>query len=569
MYLEEENDDEELSYDESQNRKRRGYLDQNKEWISEEEEEEGEEDDEMELTDNQNQQLPPEARSGVEFLNRIFNKTKLPVAPPSPVVPALADEQPSISPVQPMEAEEKEKEKKEEEEEEDNQVQPLRLTHTGLAAYVAEILGNQVGYVEDKDLVMLYGKDEKKWHRDTRLTKTKKTIRQVFSTLVDGTYDPAEQEKLRRYVENSSIPSSVAAELKLVIPEMKLDLFDANPYVLGVSNGIIELESGKFRSGRVEDYLTRSAGVAFDPHERCPRFERFINEIMLDDQELILFLQTLFGYLCIGANLSNILVFFQGRGNNGKSVLMNIIQYLFGDYATSLPLAAMLKGRNETVGDDVMALLGYRVWLARELAKDEILHSSKVKLLTGGDSTSARPLFGVFGSVRPIGTPLISTNELPRINDTSDGMWRRIKIVPFRYRVEDSTKDEKLESKLLQELPGILNWALEGLKIYWKHKFNQPQIMVQMLEALRQNWSPLEIFIWSYYEKSSPGEVTSMQLYQHYVEWAQTTANAPNFSQKRFSMEVVTLGIERTRPKETVFGLKRKAQSGWIDPDAL
>jgi putative DNA primase/helicase len=337
--------------------------------------------------------------------------------------------------------------------------------------------------------------------------------------------------------------------------------------LLGVKNGVIELDSGTFRPGEVEDFISRTANVNYDQYAECPRFEQFVKEILEDDKELIDYLQTLIGYLCMGHNPDHLLVIMQGRGNNGKSVLLNVIEALLGEYVNAIPLATMIKVRNETVGDDIMSLLGYRVLMARELPQDQTLNSAKLKQLTGNDSTSARHLHGKYELVRVKGTFIIATNEIPKITDVSDGIWRRMRLIPFRYVVPDSKKDPHMEEKLLEELPGILNWAMVGLKRYLADIFEEPQIMKQMKQDLRLERSPLEVFVYTHYEKCTPGQVSSQKLYQHYLQWAKTTANAPHYSHKKFSMDLVKLDIDKSRPKETIYGLKPKEKIGWSDPE--
>ncbi len=442
-----------------------------------------------------------------------------------------------------------------------------RLTDVSLARYVKKKLGNEIGYIPDKQMMMLYSTEDNRWLQDGNLHYTKQKIRLLLDDLPYLTNDKNEQAKIMNRVESSGFPPSIAAELKLIANKMGENNFDANPMLMGVKNGVIDLESGTFRAGKVEDHITRTAGTPYDPKGTCPRFQQFIYEIMCEDMEMVEYLQTFMGYICMGHNPDQIFMIMQGRGDNGKSLLLNVIERMMGGYATPMALATVVDNGRETVGDDLMSLVGFRAMVARELKKYQVLHAAKLKMLTGNDSFLARHLYGRYTSIQTTGVPIIGTNEFPKIMDSSNGLLRRMRLMPFTYEASKAKKDPSLLMKLMPELPGILNWCLEGLKRYQAGLFKEPKKMRDMMENLRQERSPLELFIFSHYEKSSQDKIGSSDLYRRYQEWKETTANAPELSHKQFSLDVERLGIEKLRPKGTVFCLKPKEIIGWNDDD--
>ena len=129
-----------------------------------------------------------------------------------------------------------------------------------------------------------------------------------------------------------------AVQLLKSHPECHIDPseFDADPFLLGVKNGLIDLRTGEFRKATREDLITKHAGCAFDENAECPRWWRFIREATRGDQELINFLRELVGYVLTGATTEQILVFVYGEGGNGKSVFIEVVRRLLGDYAKSL-----------------------------------------------------------------------------------------------------------------------------------------------------------------------------------------------------------------------------------------
>ena len=440
-------------------------------------------------------------------------------------------------------------------------------THVKLAEYVAKSLGHEIGFDPERDLIMIYDHEKQKWQNDVKLHTTKKSIRRIFKQLVESMDEGKERENLTNIVEHASIPYRVATELKLVVDEVGQDEFDADPMLMGAQNGVIDLATGEFRPGKVEDLITRMAGVPHESKATCPLFEQVAYEIMGENMEMYEYLQMLMGYLCMGHNPDQIFVIMQGRGDNGKSLLLNIIEAMLGQYATPMALPTVVDNGRETVGDDLMSLIGFRIFVARELKTEQKLNAAKLKMVTGNDRVSARHLYGRFTPIRPRGVPIIVTNEIPEITDGSNGLWRRLRLMPFTYVVPENKKDTELEKKLLPELPGILNWSLRGLKKYQAGLFKEPKIMLDMKQHLRDERSPLELFLFSYYEKSSEVKVGSQELYQHYLKWINANAFGRYMSQKAFSNAVVNLGIERTRPKATMFGLKRKEVIGWNEDE--
>lgn len=435
-----------------------------------------------------------------------------------------------------------------------------RLTHTGLAEYVAQVLGDRISYCSHQDQFLLYSDDVGKWIRDGNDHHIRKIIRRILGELPSKmTNDPKTQDRIFYKLEHSSMPSSVARELTLCAPKRSVEEFDADPWLLGVQNGVIELKTGRYRPGRVNDLISRTAAVNYDPQADCPQFEKFIAEIMCGDQDLIDFLHTMVGYLLLGHNPERMVCIMQGRGSNGKTVLLNVLENLLHEYANAIPLATMIKAKNETVGDDIMSLVGYRVLMSRELEKESTLNSGKIKKLTGGDSVSARHLHKNYERVKVTGKFLVATNEIPRIEDNSQGIWSRIRLIPFALSVPEDQQDKELENKLMTEASGILNWAMAGLRKYQASGLVQPAIMRKYKTHLHQDISPVEEFIHTFYEVSDSERITTRPLYQHYQAWASTTHHAQNLSEKAFSILLVSLGIEKTRTKVSLFGLKLKA----------
>lgn len=436
-----------------------------------------------------------------------------------------------------------------------------RLTDNGLANYVKDALGNKVAYCKEQKLFMLYDENSQRWVKDKKRHELRIAIRRLLHGLPNKlTTDVKVQDRIYSRIESASVPLTVAKELEIIVQQRVLQEFDAEIHLFGVENGVIELATGVFRSGRAEDLITKTAAVKYDPNARCPEFEKFIAEIMLGQQDLIDYLQTMIGYFLLGDNPENLILFLLGRGANGKTVLLNVIESLFGAYANAIPITVMIKTQRETVGDDIMSIVGYRLLTSRELEKDDRMNAAKIKRLVGNDSESARHLYSEHERVRVKGKFVIATNEIPKIEDRSNGFWRRFKVIPFLRIFQEEEQNKRYEELLLQEKAGILNWALAGYHQYVQQGLVEPETCRKLKADIRGEVNPVEDFISQYYEPSAAERVGARSLHAHYTEWAEKTPHAPTLSERRLAAELLKLGIARYRPQGTCYGLKLKQE---------
>ena len=436
-----------------------------------------------------------------------------------------------------------------------------RLTDTGLANYVNDELRDRVAYCKEQTLFVLYDENSQRWIKDKRRHALRIAIRRILHGLPQKlTADVKVQDSIYKRIESASVPGTIAKEMEIIVQGRLIQEFDDNIHLFGVENGVIDLATGQFRSGRAEDLITKTAAVKYDPNARCPEFEKFIAEIMLGQQDLIDYLQTMIGYFLLGDNPENLILFLLGRGANGKTVLLNVIESLFGAYANAIPITVMIKTQRETVGDDIMSIVGYRLLTSRELEKDDRMNAAKIKRLVGNDPESARNLYSEHECVRVKGKFVIATNEIPRIEDDSDGFWRRFKVIPFLRVFKEQEQNKRYEDLLLQEKAGILNWALAGYHKYVQQGLVEPNTCRQLKAEIRGEVNPVENFISQYYEPSAAERVGARSLHAHYTEWAEKTPNAPTLSERRLAAELLKLGIARYRPQGTCYGLKLKQE---------
>ncbi len=246
-------------------------------------------------------------------------------------------------------------------------------------------------------------------------------------------------------------------------------IWDSNPMLLGMKNGVYDLQSHEFRAGKPGDYISRLIGTEYDANAKCPRFLQFLHEIFSDQPETITFLQTAIGYTITGDTRERALFLLVGKGSNGKSVLVNTFSNLLDDYKASVLDHTFQLTPNNTQTNDLAALEGKRFITATELPEGARLNEARIKEFTGGERIAARKLYQEPYEFRPVGKIWFSSNYAPRIADYTDGMWNRLKRFNFNQQFTGEREDQTLETKLKSELPGILNWCIEGTKHWQAH----------------------------------------------------------------------------------------------------
>jgi putative DNA primase/helicase len=207
--------------------------------------------------------------------------------------------------------------------------------------------------------------------------------------------------------------------------------WDADPFLLGVRNGIADLRTGQLRAARPQDRVTMYTEVVFDPAALCPRFEQFLSEVFLHDADVIAFIQRAIGYCLSGAVTEQCLFLCYGQGENGKSTFLEVIRDVLGSYAYNLPFSAFELAARSAISNDMAGLVSKRFVTAVETNENVRLNEGRVKALTGGDRCTARFLYREYFSFDPTAKLWLAFNHKPQVSDDSHGFWRRVRLIPF------------------------------------------------------------------------------------------------------------------------------------------
>jgi len=314
-------------------------------------------------------------------------------------------------------------------------------------------------------------------------------------------------------------------------------------------NGTLDLQTGELVDHNPDHNLKCQVNCNWDPDKDCCRWDQFLEEIFVDDPdsaEKIQLLQEWFGYCLTADNSQHKFLLLVGSGGNGKSVLLDILTHLVGPKNIS-------NAHIERLGDKgVRAELENKlVNISAEMGAQATIADSYLKEIVSGDVIEAERKFRDSFSFRPTVKLVGSTNHLPRLLDLSDGFFRRPMIMQFNRQFLDGERDPNLKDKLVAELPGILAWAVEGLKNLRKRGyFVIPKSSIDALNQYKQDSDPEGMFIEECVVVDPDGKGMSPKtLYAGYGRWCKVAGHRAK-AKINFGKRLTDLGIVSMRPHE-------------------
>lgn len=324
--------------------------------------------------------------------------------------------------------------------------------------------------------------------------------------------------------------------------------FDAQENLFNLKNKTLNLKLGKdgfirSQSFNADDLLTKISGVDFDGNAKCPLWETFLDDIFLGDKETIEFMQRVVGYSLTASTKEQCLFIFYGCGRNGKTIFINTITEMLGDYAVNCPQNALIKKQHSGgVPNDIASLKGARFVTASESNQNVTLDEALIKQLTGGDKITARFLHKEFFEFTPTFKIFIATNHKPNIRGTDTGIWRRIRMIPFDLKITDENDDRTLDKKLKKELPGIFVWAVKGYKKWLKYGLKTPKKIFDATCVYQDEEDDLGMFIKDYCIMDENGRIPVTEFKERF-----RNVNGYFKSQKIISEYMLRYGIIGSR----------------------
>ena len=261
---------------------------------------------------------------------------------------------------------------------------------------------------------------------------------------------------------------------------------DADPFLLNVANGTLNLHTFDLQPHNPADNITKVARAAYDPQADTTEWEKFLQRV-LPDEDVRSYLQRFTGLALLGIVREHILGIATGTGANGKGTYYTAVHYALGDYSHTAEsdLFMTIKSNANSASPAVLGLRGTRYVVTSETEEGMTLAAALMKNLTGGDPITARPLYGRPITFDPSHTALMVTNHLPKVKGDDAALWRRIRVIPFDVVIPEQERDAELPERLRLSADAVLAWALAGLQDYQKNGMQTPAAVERRTAAYR------------------------------------------------------------------------------------
>lgn len=399
--------------------------------------------------------------------------------------------------------------------------------------------------------------DGRRWADDNSLAVTR-----LAKTVALAIYEEARRaaangdekaEFLGKWALQSQKRERLAAMVDLARCELSISAaeLDSDPWLLNVRNGTVDLRTGKISPHKPEDRISRLAPVDFDPAVKCPLWESVLTTIMAGDNAKITYLQRIFGMCLTGDVREQSLFVFYGTGANGKSVSLDTLVGLMGDYATEAAPDLLVDRQTAEHPCEQADLCGRRLVVASETEEGSRLRVQLVKRLTGNAWIKARFMRQDYFQFPRTHKLVMATNNRPVVREATHAIWRRLKMVPFTVTIPDLQQDKELLTKLRTEWPGILNWAIAGCLAWQAHGLDTPEAVDRATSDYEAEQDLLGDFLSSCCVVGQNAFAPRAEVYRAYLKWATDSGEKFPLDKNRF--------YERLRHKNFTDGKRRLA----------
>ena len=350
-------------------------------------------------------------------------------------------------------------------------------------------LGNTLRYMWLYSTLVFFHHELKKWFCWTKTHWAMDTSNKTFQCVVHVLLkDPTFRKTVSGdWYSKSFSNSKLRAVLKIAADMLPLpsDL-DCHPYLFNVKNGTIDLKTGKLLKHDPAHYITKLAPVEYDPAAQCPKWLNFLARTFSGNVDAIAFIQRVVGYaLTADVTEKCFFIFYGPDGNNGKSLIINVLRGILGlDYRIQVAAESLTISRVSAIRSDIARMQGYRFASASETDKAYKFNEPLIKTLTGSDPVTARKLYSNDIEFTPELKLFIATNARPQFNLADRAMMSRVNVIPFMVTIPLEEQNKNLTAELIaEEGSGILAWAVQGA-VMWANEglganpFNQDDAVI-------------------------------------------------------------------------------------------
>lgn len=397
--------------------------------------------------------------------------------------------------------------------------------------------------------------DGRQWATDSGGAKVTRMAKQVVREMwveATGIEDKDVRDALVSHARRSEAERPLRAMVSLAASELTIPLgaLNPDPWLINVSNGVVDLREGILRAHDPSLHLTKLAPAAFKPEAVAPTWLAFLDRVFQGDRELIAFVQRAVGYSLTGLTDEQVFFLLHGTGANGKSTFLEALREVSGEYAAQAEFSTFLTRAAGGPRNDIARLHGARLVAAAEAEAGEHLAEATVKQLTGGDMITARFLYKEHFEFRPHFKIWLAANHKPAISGSDHAIWRRILLIPFLVTIPDQERDPRLVEKLKAERDGILRWAVEGCLSWQQHGLKRPSAVLEATQGYRAEMDWLAAFVQERCVVAPRVQVRTAELYETYMAWCPERGELPQ-TRKVFNERLAAYDPGRVRKHKT------------------
>ena len=441
------------------------------------------------------------------------------------------------------------------------------FTDLGNAERFIDQHGNSVKYCYEWGKWLVW--DEHRWviNANAELMKlAHATVRSIYSEAADSL-----NEERRKAIIKHASSSEANWKVENMLSSAKSylairpDMLDQNPLLLNVANGVIDLSTGSLLPHDPHYLITKQIDVDYDINADCCKWKEYLDLVTGGNQNLQNYLQLAVGYTLTGRTDEQCLFMLYGEGSNGKTTFTETIRRLMGDYGSRVNIESFMQswssGRGAT--PDIASMAGTRFVLSSEIPENRKIDKSLIKDLTGGDAITARRLYQEPFTYTPTHKLWIYGNHKPQILGTDEGIWRRLRIIPFLTLIPIDQRRRMTEvlAEFQNEMPGILTWAVNGCLIWLKNGLPLVDAVQSATAEYRDEQDLVMQFLEEMCEINPDFSIDKDEFYKAWREWCVVTGEkeATKRTKKWLTHQMTSKGYKHGgAQKHTLFGLQMK-----------
>jgi putative DNA primase/helicase len=323
--------------------------------------------------------------------------------------------------------------------------------------------------------------------------------------------------------------------------------WDSDDWLLGTPAGTVDLRTGELRDPRPEDYITKTTAVApASPGTAAPLWSRVLERIAANDAELQEYLQRYFGMGLTGCIREHVFAFGHGAGANGKSLTLNTIKAIMGEYALVIPTEMLMVSTGDRHPTELARLRGVRLAIGSETEEGKRWAESRIKSLTGGEPIAARFMRQDFFEFTPKFKLFLVGNHRPSLRGVDEAMRRRLHLVPFTVTIPPDERDPELPEKLRAEWPAILRWMIDGCLAWQRHGLQPPDVVRAATDAYLTAEDAISLWLEECAEIQPDAWEATGSLFASWRRWTERSGEFTG-TQKRFAQILQERGFEAKR----------------------